>query len=53
MTSSIRLAGAKMFSDKTIRLEEETGGVATVTIADVVQLHGVVHVIDRVLLPAQ
>ena len=33
-------------------LEDETGGVATVTIADVDQSNGVVHVVDRVLLPA-
>jgi len=35
-----------------ITLTDETGGVATVTIADVVQSNGVIHVIDRVLLPA-
>lgn len=34
-----------------ITLTDETGGVATVTIADVVQSNGVIHVIDRVLLP--
>ena len=36
-----------------IKLEDETGGVATVTIADVRQSNGVIHVIDAVLLPAQ
>jgi len=35
-----------------ITLTDETGGVATVTIADVAQSNGVIHVIDRVLLPA-
>lgn len=35
----------------TIKLEDETGGVASVTIADVVQSNGVIHVIDAVLLP--
>ena len=34
-----------------IKLEDETGGIATVTIADVVQSNGVIHVIDAVLLP--
>ena len=36
-----------------ITLTDETGGTATVTIADVVQSNGVIHVIDKVLLPAQ
>lgn len=35
----------------TITLTDETGGVAKVTIADVKQSNGVIHVIDRVLLP--
>ncbi|NCO85563.1 MAG: fasciclin domain-containing protein [Rhodobacterales bacterium] len=35
-----------------ITLTDETGGVATVTIADVRQSNGVIHVIDKVLLPA-
>jgi uncharacterized surface protein with fasciclin (FAS1) repeats len=38
--------------DGKIMLEDEQGGMATVTIADVVQSNGVIHVIDRVLLPA-
>ena len=42
---------AKMEGDK-ITLTDETGGVATVTIADVDQSNGVIHVIDKVLLPA-
>ncbi len=41
------------YDGHTIMLEDETGGVATVTVADVDQSNGVVHVIDRVLLPAQ
>ena len=36
-----------------IMLEDENGRMATVTIADVAQSNGVIHVIDRVLLPAQ
>lgn len=35
-----------------LELTDETGGVATVTIADVDQSNGVIHVIDNVLLPA-
>ena len=34
-----------------ITIEDETGGVANVTIADVGQSNGVIHVIDKVLLP--
>ena len=41
---------AKMDSDA-ITLEDENGGLATVTIADVKQSNGVIHVIDAVLLP--
>lgn len=41
---------AKMMGDK-ITLTDENGNVATVTIADVKQSNGVVHVIDTVLLP--
>ncbi len=41
---------AKMNGDM-ITLTDETGGVATVTIADVDQSNGVIHVIDKVLLP--
>ena len=42
---------ARMDGD-TITLTDETGGMATVTIADVDQSNGVIHVIDKVLLPA-
>ena len=38
-------AGDKMM------LEDENGNVATVTIADVKQSNGVIHVIDTVMLP--
>ncbi len=41
---------AKMDGDK-ITLTDENGGVATVTIADVKQSNGVIHVIYKVLLP--
>jgi uncharacterized surface protein with fasciclin (FAS1) repeats len=42
---------AKMKGDK-ITLTDENGNVATVTIADVKQSNGVIHVVDTVLLPA-
>ena len=41
---------AMMDGDK-ITLTDENGSIATVTIADVDQSNGVVHVIDKVLLP--
>ena len=34
-----------------VTVTDETGGVAHVTVADVVQSNGVIHVIDKVLLP--
>lgn len=34
-----------------VTITDENGGVATVTIADVKQSNGVIHVIDKVLLP--
>ncbi len=34
-----------------LTLTDEAGGVATVTIADVTQSNGVIHVIDHVLMP--
>lgn len=36
---------------KKVMLKDEKGGVATVTIADVFQSNGVIHVIDTVLMP--
>lgn len=41
-----------MVSGDMVQIKDGTGGVATVTIADVKQSNGVIHVIDRVLLPA-
>jgi uncharacterized surface protein with fasciclin (FAS1) repeats len=41
---------AMMKGDK-IELKDENGGIATVTIADVKQSNGVIHVVDHVLLP--
>jgi uncharacterized surface protein with fasciclin (FAS1) repeats len=38
--------------DGTIMIEDGQGKVADVTIADVAQSNGVIHVIDKVLLPA-
>lgn len=40
----------KLDGDK-VTVTDENGGVATVTIADVEQSNGVIHVIDKVLLP--
>ena len=34
-----------------VTITDEAGGVATVTVADVLQSNGVIHVIDKVLLP--
>lgn len=39
------------YKDGMIMLKDENGTVATVTIADVAQSNGVIHVIDAVLLP--
>ena len=40
----------KVDGDK-VTVTDETGGVANVTVADVMQSNGVIHVIDKVLLP--
>ena len=40
-----------MMKDKKVAIKDEKGGVAYVTIADVNQSNGVIHVIDHVLLP--
>ena len=48
------LSGAMLIAkmqDGKLTLTDENGGVATVTIADVKQSNGVIHVIDAVLLP--
>jgi len=48
------LGGCKLwatYKDGTIMLKDENGSVAKVTIADVEQSNGVIHVIDTVLLP--
>ncbi len=39
-------------ADGKVWITDEAGGTATVTIADVLQSNGVIHVIDKVLLPA-
>ena len=39
------------YADDKMMLTDENGNVATVTIADVVQSNGVIHVIDTVMLP--
>jgi uncharacterized surface protein with fasciclin (FAS1) repeats len=47
-------SGGKLMAwvkDGDIFLSDETGGVAKVTIADVRQSNGVIHVVDKVLLP--
>ena len=38
-------------SGNTVMVMDEKGGTATVTIADVYQSNGVIHVVDKVLLP--
>lgn len=40
-----------MMSGKKVAIKDEKGGVAYVTIADVNQSNGVIHVVDHVLLP--
>jgi len=40
-----------MTKGKTIELKDEKGGVSTVTIADVLQSNGVIHVVNTVLMP--
>ena len=39
------------YADGKVTIKDENGGVANVTIADVDQSNGVIHVIDKVLLP--
>jgi uncharacterized surface protein with fasciclin (FAS1) repeats len=48
------VGGCKLWlseKDGKIMIKDEAGGMATVTIADVKQSNGVIHVIDKVLLP--
>ncbi len=40
-----------MYEGAKVMIQDENGNVATVTIADVDQSNGVIHVIDKVLLP--
>jgi uncharacterized surface protein with fasciclin (FAS1) repeats len=40
-----------MIKGKTIELKDEKGGISTVTIADVIQSNGVIHVVNKVLMP--
>lgn len=54
-TAKIKTVGgceltAKMEGDK-VMISDENGNASTVTIADVKQSNGVIHVIDKVLLP--
>ncbi|MEJ7687604.1 MAG: fasciclin domain-containing protein [Variovorax sp.] len=44
-TLTAKAAGGK------VMVTDENGGTATVTIADVIQSNGVIHVVDKVLLP--
>jgi uncharacterized surface protein with fasciclin (FAS1) repeats len=48
------VGGCKLWlsvKDNVVMIKDEAGGVAKVTIADVKQSNGVIHVIDKVLLP--
>jgi uncharacterized surface protein with fasciclin (FAS1) repeats len=48
------VGGCKLWlsaADGKVTIKDEAGGTATVTIADVIQSNGVIHVIDHVLLP--
>jgi len=40
-----------MMKGRTIELKDEKGGLSTVTIADVIQSNGVIHVVNKVLMP--
>lgn len=55
-TFSIETVGGCVFDvtvdGDMVMIADEMGGVANVTIADVIQSNGVIHVIDAVLLPA-
>jgi len=48
------VAGGKLWAwmdGKKLVLKDEKGGMSTVTIADVMQKNGVIHVVDTVLMP--
>jgi uncharacterized surface protein with fasciclin (FAS1) repeats len=48
------VGGCKLWlsvADGKVMIKDENGGTATVTVADVLQSNGVIHVIDHVLLP--
>ena len=54
MTSLKTVAGGTLTakaSGNAVMVTDEKGGTATVTIADVYQSNGVIHVVDKVLLP--
>jgi len=40
-----------MMAGHTLMIKDEKGGVSTVTISDVMQSNGVIHVVDTVLMP--
>jgi uncharacterized surface protein with fasciclin (FAS1) repeats len=40
-----------MMKGKSIELKDEKGGISTVTITDVMQSNGVIHVVNKVLMP--
>lgn len=50
-TLSGAMLNVKKSKDGKLTLTDENGGTATVTIADVKQSNGVIHVVDAVLLP--
>jgi uncharacterized surface protein with fasciclin (FAS1) repeats len=48
------VGGCKLWlsvADGKVMIKDEAGGTATVTVADVLQSNGVIHVVDHVLLP--
>ena len=48
------VGGCKLWlsvKDGKVMIKDEAGGMATVTVADVIQSNGVIHVVDHVLLP--
>ena len=48
------VSGGKLWAmvmDGKVMLKDEKGGMATVTIANVMQSNGVIHVVDKVLMP--